>query len=304
MICGLEFGLENVGKVALIHCALYGEKAAGRDYWNHLRSCMQHLNFTSCPADPDVLMRPAMKADGSSYYEYILLYVDDILAIGEKAEHILRHELGKYFDMKESLIGPPNRKSVRKVQLDNGVNTWAFSSSKYVQAAVKNVEDYLNQSERWNLPTRANTPLRTLYQPELDTSPELKPREAAYYMSLIGVLRWMVELGRVDICLEVLMMPSHMAMPREGHLEQLFQIFAYLKKCHNTELVFDPSDPVIDKSLYEEKDWTCLEFGHIQGEEILPGNMPEPRGLGFMMSALVDANHASDTVTRDLDLDS
>ena len=64
----------------------------------------------------------------------------------------------------------------------------------------------------------------------------------------------MVKLGRVDICLEVSMMPSHIAMPREGHLEQVFHIFAYLRKHYNTELVFDPSDPVIDKSKYEEKD--------------------------------------------------
>ena len=108
----------------------------------------------------------------------------------------------------------------------------------------------------------------------------------------------MVELGRVDICLEVSMMSSHMAMPREGHLEQLFHIFSYLKKLHNTELVFDPSDPVIDESQYERKDWTSSKFGHIQGKEIIPENMPEPRGLGFTMSALVDADHASDTVTR------
>ena len=120
---------------------------------------------------------------------------------------------------------------------------------------------------------------------------------AAYYMFLIGILQWMVELGRVDICLEVSMMSSHMAMPREGHLEQVFHIFSYLKKCHNTELVFDPSDPVIDKTKYKEKDWTSSEFGHIQGREVLPENMPEPRGLGFTMSGLVDADHASDTVT-------
>ena len=56
IICGLEFGLEHVGKVALIHRALYGGKTAGRDFRNHLRSCMWHLNFTSCPADPDVWM--------------------------------------------------------------------------------------------------------------------------------------------------------------------------------------------------------------------------------------------------------
>jgi hypothetical protein len=54
IVCGSEFGLENLGKSALIHRALYGGKSAGRDFRNHLRSCMRHLNFISCPADPDV----------------------------------------------------------------------------------------------------------------------------------------------------------------------------------------------------------------------------------------------------------
>jgi hypothetical protein len=53
--------------------------------------------------------------------------------------------------------------------------------------------------------------------------------------SLIGILRWIVELGRVDICLEVSMMSSHLVLPREGYLEQGFHIFAHLKKYHNTE---------------------------------------------------------------------
>ena len=35
IICGEEFGLENVGKVALIHWALYGGKKAGRKFSNH-----------------------------------------------------------------------------------------------------------------------------------------------------------------------------------------------------------------------------------------------------------------------------
>ncbi len=48
IICGPEFGLENVGKCALIHWALYGGKSAGADFRNHLRSCMRHLDFVSC----------------------------------------------------------------------------------------------------------------------------------------------------------------------------------------------------------------------------------------------------------------
>ena len=73
----------------------------------------------------------------------------------------------------------------------------------------------------------------TSYRPELDVSPVLKQSEVSYYMSLIGILRWIVELGRVDIYLEVSVMSSHMAIPREGHLEQLLHIFAHLDKYHN-----------------------------------------------------------------------
>ena len=48
IICGAKFGLENVGKSALIRRALYGGKTAGRDFRNHLRECMDHLGFKSC----------------------------------------------------------------------------------------------------------------------------------------------------------------------------------------------------------------------------------------------------------------
>jgi hypothetical protein len=187
------------------------------------------------------------------------------------------------------------------VELENGVKAWAYSSSQYVQAAVKNVQDYLSKPanvDKWKLPSKAETPIQTSYRPELDTTRELNPQEASYYMSLIGILRWIVELGRVDICLEVSMLSSHLALPRKGHLEQVFHIFAHLKKYHNAEVVYDPSDPVIDEAEFEAKDWASSEFGHLGNKEEVPPTMPEPRGLGFVISAKVDADHASDTVTR------
>ena len=180
IICGPEFGLENVGKVALIHRALYGGKTAGSDFRNHLRSCMRHLDFTSCLADPDVWMRPAKKADGSTYYEYILLYVDDCLVVSENAKSVLTDNLGRYFDLKKDSIGPPKiylGGHVRKVDLDNGAKAWAFSSSQYVQAAVKNVESYVEEHDNWKMPRKAETPMVTSYRPELDVSPVLPQKK-------------------------------------------------------------------------------------------------------------------------------
>jgi hypothetical protein len=96
--------VENRGKVALIHRAHYGGKSAGR---NHLRSCMHHGGFNSCPADPNVWIRSSIKSDGTEVYEYLLLYTDDALSIGVEAESTLRKEIGNYFELKEKSIGPP-----------------------------------------------------------------------------------------------------------------------------------------------------------------------------------------------------
>jgi hypothetical protein len=153
------------------------------------------------------------------------------------------------------------------------------------------------ESKGLSLPKRANSPTTTSYRPEIDISPELAAGEASYYQSLISILRWMVELGRVDICCEVSMLSSHLALPRQGHLNQLYHIFAYLKKHHNSEMVFDPSDPIIDPTDFERKDWTATEFG-LELKEEFPTSMPATRGLGFTMRAYVDADHASDTTTR------
>ena len=149
--------------------------------------------------------------------------------------------------------------------------------------AVKNVEEYVNAPDRKDLklPTRAETPMKTSYQPELDVMPELDAKASAYYQSLIGILQWVVELGHVDICLEVSMMSTHMALPRMGHLDQVLQIFGYLKKYHNTELVYDPSEPEIELPQFERRDWMASEFGLVVGKEETPNDMPEPRGMGL-----------------------
>ena len=153
-------------------------------------------------------------------------------------------------------------------------------------------------SKHWKMPNKADTPLSTTYRPELDVSRELNEDDASYYQSVIGILRWIVGLGQVDVCLEVSMMSSRLALPREGHLEQVLHIFAYQKKYYNTELVYDPSDPVLDENDFKRKDRASTEFGHVEGKEEFLANMPEPRGQGFIMRTKVVADHASDTVSR------
>ena len=303
IVCGPEFGIENVGKKALITRALYGGKCAGRDFWHHLRSCMKFLGFESSRADPDVWMRESVREDGfTKYYEYVLLYTDDCLVISDHGERVLRNEIGKYFSLKEASIGAPLQYlggKLRMVELENGQKCWAFGSGQYVGEAVQNVLTYLKKRGE-GLVAKAPTPMSSGYRPEIDITPELGEEDAAYYHSLIGVLRWIVELGRVDINVEVSMLSSHLALPREGHLTELFHVFAYLKKHLNTEMVFDPSEPEIDMDSFQRQDWSYSIYS-TPGEELkeaLPPNMPKPLGKAFTIRCFVDADHAGESLTH------
>ena len=63
----------------------------------------------------------------------------------------------------------------------------------------KRTEQYLTEVNLPPLTKKAKGPWETGYAAELDDSRELNFEEAWYYQSQIGVLRWCVELGRIDI---------------------------------------------------------------------------------------------------------
>ena len=86
--------------------------------------------------------------------------------------------------------------------------------------------------------------------PKTDGSPELSAEEGTCYQSLTGILHWIVEMRRIDVRTEFLAMSSYVAMPREGHLLQVFHIFAHLRISHNARTVFDPTYPEIDEGMY------------------------------------------------------
>jgi hypothetical protein len=204
-------------------------------------------------------LRPNVReSDGHEYYEYVLIYVDDILCVSHKPKEVLQR-IDKFFPMKPGSIREPDiylGAKVSRVQLLNTVTAWALSPSKYVQEAVKNLEEYLaHECNGRKLGKKRTTPMAASYRPELDVTPELDAERANYFQSQIGVLRWAVELGRIDIMTEVSMLSSHLALPREGHMEAVYNIFAYLKIKHNSRMVFDPSYPDSDMNRFKEVDW-------------------------------------------------
>jgi hypothetical protein len=71
---GPEFGANLHGKNLIIDKSLYGLKTSAARFYEHLSEPLLRLGFKKTKHDPDLFM-----VDKSSHYEYLAIYVDDIL---------------------------------------------------------------------------------------------------------------------------------------------------------------------------------------------------------------------------------
>jgi hypothetical protein len=254
---------------------------------------LDDFGFKSSQADPDVWLRPAIKPDDKAYYEYILVYVDDILSISIDAKTILEQ---MQFKFRNDKIEPPTsylgaRLKVKKTI--DGVDCWTITSVDYVNAVIETVEAAIKNTSH-KLPNKVSTPMLLLYAPQLDGSEELDVDDTQFYHELIGMLQWATEIGRVDIRLENSLLSQYQVSPREGHLLQLLHIFSYLKKKPKLMLYFNPSFSKIDYTNFHMKREDFAEQ-YRDAKEQFPFDQPRPRGSPVVMMAFVDASHASNT---------
>lgn len=163
---GPEFG-QDEGKPFIIVRALYGLKSSGAAFQEaHLAERLDEMGFHPTHADPDVWLRPAVKPDGEQYYEYVLVYVDDLLSMGHDARAVLEEVRKEVrFKIKGNKIEEPSTylgATVERKQM-NGYTCWTMSSTAYIKAAIANVEEKLGRSLQ---PKRGVIPISTQYRPE------------------------------------------------------------------------------------------------------------------------------------------
>jgi hypothetical protein len=179
---------------------------------------------------------------------------------------------------------------LKKRVLPNVVIAWGMSSSKYVNAAVQNVHEHLATSAGGQtLKKKATAPFPVDYRPEMDVTLELSPVMANYYQTQIGVLRWYVELGRIDIVTEVSLLSLHLCLRSEGHLDTVFHLLVHLVNNHNARVVFDPTHPVIDEDAFVTIDWNAM-YGDVK--EALPPDAPLHLVKEVDLRLYVNSDHA------------
>ena len=120
---------------------------------------------------------------------------------------------------------------MEKFQLPNGKVEWAMGSRTYVKNAVRVVESLIVEDDpEAKLKSTARNPFPTRYKPELDITAELNEELGSRFLQLVGILRWAIELGRLDIYVELSQLSQHQALPCQGHLKAMYHILAYLSQ--------------------------------------------------------------------------
>ena len=295
-------------KIVVVVRALYGLKSSALQFRNHLADTLgNRLGFKSSLADPDLWYKAATDATGKKYYSYILVYVDDLLIIDKNPRRYMS-QIQETFTVKPGSIEEPKTylgADINKVYYSDGSYAWTMGSQTYVKKVVKNVKvtmakDRLEFNKKLSDPSiSVPQPLSSVnYRPELDTSVECNDAQVTLFQNVIGILRWVVELGRIDIGFEVSILSRYLVQPRTGHLLQALHVFKYLDVHSKNELAFDPAMHEVDDPVATTSRIRAMKDIYPDAQEDLPPNAPEPRGNAMQVNCFVDSDHAGDRLTR------
>ena len=100
-IAGAEFGPELEGHTCVIQKALYGLKSSGKCWHDRLHDVLRDMGFFPSKAEDDIWMR-----DCGDHYEYIAVYVDDLMIASKDPKQIISALTSKPNNFKLKGTGP------------------------------------------------------------------------------------------------------------------------------------------------------------------------------------------------------
>ena len=191
---GPKFRAEQ-GNTFIVVRALYGLKSASAVFRSIMAKKLDEIGFKLSPADPDVWLKPAVKQNGDKYSEYVMCYVDDMLAISINTAIVLESFKSEKIKFKHVEIAEPEMYLGAKLQRKtiNGTEVWTITSVDYIKAAIQTIRGSI-KGTRWKM-LSAKTPMSSSFVLELDSTPELEANDVTLYQEMIGMLRWATELG-------------------------------------------------------------------------------------------------------------
>ena len=320
-----EWGPEYAGRVAVIEKAIYGLVSSAYEFHSYVVRAMDGMGWTQAEACKDIWFR-WNERDGK--YDRVGFYVDDVIITGMHPEEIVM-EMEKHFEFKFS--GRADAYLGSEIKHDK-VSGTHFSSERYVKGAVERVETEIGEEsmrskrEEWE---RENRGLgggeredawreickaegsKRLARKNMPMSPNLRPEGLVgedarilgeggrrIYQSKVGILVWIVTLGRFDIGYAVSTLGQFNSQPQVGHENAVRYIFGYLKKEPNLPLYIDTTEIMGLPEKYESSDQVRMHERYPHAEEDRSEREPVGTGVDCGLTVFADASHADDEQRR------
>jgi hypothetical protein len=282
IIGGPEFGALE-GHTLLIDKALYGLRSSGLCWHQRFADVLRSIGFNQSKSETDIWMR-----ESNGLYEYIAVYVDDLLIAARKPEEIIsKLQVDHKFKLKG--VGPLTyHLGCDYFRDDDG--TLCYGPRKYINKLMGQHENMFGCK-----PKEYTSPLEKGDHPEIDTTEELDEAGIKRYQTMIGCLQWAVSLGRFDIQTATMTMSRFRVAPRKGHLDRLKRMYGYLRKFSSAAIRVRILEPDLSSLPEQEFDWCHTVYGKV--EELLPNDAPKPLGKVVTTITYTDANLYHDILT-------
>ena len=153
-----------------------------------------------------------------------------------------------------------------KIQKYNGHEIWKTASRSYITNDIETVEGLFLEDDNCEvLKSNVRNPFPSNYRPELDIIEELGTELLSYYLQLVGIFRWVVDIGRIRIFHDTSLMLQYQANTCIGYIEVIYHIFAYLKIHMNMgNIGYDLMGPNVDLSVFNDNaDWAEF-YGEVE----------------------------------------
>ncbi|KAL7284900.1 hypothetical protein ACG7TL_002214 [Trametes sanguinea] len=235
-------GKENY--VCLLKKAIYGLKQASRQWNLKIHKSLLDLGFTRTYSDAGVYV---YWRQGGEKVTIVVLYVDDLLLLGDDRQHIkqVKDALKKQYKMTD--LGAVKRFLGLRISRDRTIRRIDIDQEEYIQSVIERFEMADCKPSRTPLP--AGAVLESSEQPE-PASDSFRQR----YQSLIGSLLYAALGTRPDIDFAVNRLSKYNANPSDAHWHYAKYVLRYLQGTKHFRLRYDgaSNDGLL---VYSDSDW-------------------------------------------------
>ncbi|KAK1608614.1 hypothetical protein QYE76_032287 [Lolium multiflorum] len=236
---------KNADMVCKLQRSIYGLKQASRSWNRRFDKVIKDFGFIQCHGEACIYK----KVSGSSV-AFLILYVDDILLIGNDIELLssVKGYLNKCFSMKD--LGEAAYILGIKIYRDRSRRLIGLSQSTYLDKILKKFR--MDESKKGFLPMLPGKVLSKTQGPA--TAEERERMNQIPYASAVGSIMYAMLCTRPDIAHAVSLTSRYQSDPGMEHWTTVKNILKYLKRTKDMFLCYGGDQELVVTS-YTDASW-------------------------------------------------